>query len=186
MKGIIFTEVLDSIDQYFGEQVTDRVIGKCSLSSGGGYTSIGRYDPSELHTLVEVLSADVSIPQDELQRLFGLHLFGRFAELYPVFFTRYDNATDMLKAIGSEVHAEVSKLCTEARLPAVETIFCEGKRMTLRYRSERRLESFCHGLIEACFAYFRERAEVTMQMGHDEKGVFHDFEIVKKERFYDA
>lgn len=45
MKGIIFTEFLDMVDEQFGFEVTEHIIEKAKhqLSTGGSYSAVGTY-----------------------------------------------------------------------------------------------------------------------------------------------
>ena len=68
----------------------------------------------------------------------------------------------MLDAIENEVHVEVRKLYPIVELPTFETHREGQNKLTMIYHSERPLVFFCHGLIDACVAYFGEPASVTM------------------------
>ena len=41
MKGIIFTEFLDLVEEKFGLEMVDKIIEQSNLDSGGIYTSVG-------------------------------------------------------------------------------------------------------------------------------------------------
>lgn len=182
MKGIIFREFLDAADEAFGEQKTDRLLEACPVASGGVYTSIGSYDPDEMHTLVRGLSEQTAISAENLQRSFGRRLFSRFYDLYPALFGDLIDPLDFLAGIETQIHAEVCKLYPDAELPLLDALEQEPGRLVLRYRSPRRLEHFCLGLIEGCLSFFGEEGEVRMRPGEDDAGVFHDFEILARGR----
>jgi len=46
MKGIIFTEFLEMVEDRFSPEIADRIIEAADLPSGGAYTAIGTYDAS--------------------------------------------------------------------------------------------------------------------------------------------
>ena len=48
MKGIVFTEFLDLVEERFGLEMVDAIISQSKLESKGVYTSIGTYSFSEL------------------------------------------------------------------------------------------------------------------------------------------
>jgi|TARA_B110000908_G_scaffold27527_1_gene32300 hypothetical protein len=48
MKGIIFTEFLDLVEEKFGLGMVDKIIYQSNLASEGIYTSIGTYNFSEM------------------------------------------------------------------------------------------------------------------------------------------
>src|SRR6476661_6798326 len=64
MKGIIFTEFLDMVEQRFSPQVVEQMVTAAQLPSGGAYTSVGKYDHGEIWSLVCELSkvCDTSVP----------------------------------------------------------------------------------------------------------------------------
>src|ERR1700759_776855 len=110
MKGIVFTEFLEMVESEFGLKVTDDMITKSNVPSAGVYTSVGTYDHKELVAMVVQLSADTNIPVPALVRTFGRYLFGRFAKLFPQFFTGIESAFEFLQNVESYIHPEVRKL----------------------------------------------------------------------------
>ena len=68
MKGIVFTEFLDLVEEKFGLEMVDDIINSSDLLSGGAYTSIGTYDFAEMHQLITHLSANTDIPINDLWR----------------------------------------------------------------------------------------------------------------------
>lgn len=177
MKGLIFTEFLDTVDDAFGESTTDRLVSKCPLSNGGAFTAVGSYDPQDLHTLVEALSTETSLTPMRLQQIYGRRLFGRFNDLYPEMIAARETAFDLLGSIEDEIHVDVLKLYPDAELPSLLPLRHEADHMILRYRSPRRLEWFCQGLIEGCLDHYATPASVIMIEGQDEEGIYHDFDI---------
>ena len=52
MKGIVFTEFLDMVEERFGYEVVDQIISESKLSTDGIYTSVGTYPHSEIVKLL--------------------------------------------------------------------------------------------------------------------------------------
>lgn len=75
MKGIIFTEFLDLVEEKFGLAMVDKIIQQSKLASKGIYTSIGTYSFSEMLQLLQHLSANTKISIDDLLLVYGEHLF---------------------------------------------------------------------------------------------------------------
>ena len=86
MKGLVFTEFLDLVDERFSSETSERVIGMSDLPSGGAYTSVDTYDAKEMFTLVSNLSALTGMSISDLLKEFGRHLLKRFVSSFPVFF----------------------------------------------------------------------------------------------------
>lgn len=166
MKGIVFTELLDLVGKMKSEDFVDELIESCELPSGGAYTSVGTYPHQEAVTLVMRLSEMTGTPPGDLLRVFGQHLFGRFAVLYPVFFQYVDNALDFLDQIESVIHVEVRKLYPDAELPSFETSRPADGSLDMVYRSERHMGDLAEGLIAGCIAHYGiphtvERSDVS-------------------------
>ena len=71
MKGIVFTEFLEMVEDKFSPEVADAVIEQSALASGGAYTTLGTYDHQEMLQLVNNLAAETGVSQQELIRTFG-------------------------------------------------------------------------------------------------------------------
>jgi len=61
MKGIVFTEFMDMVDDKFGMDVTETIVQASDLPSGGAYTAVGTYDHAEIVSLVVNLSKSTNI-----------------------------------------------------------------------------------------------------------------------------
>lgn len=153
MKGVVFTELMDMIDQVFGEKIMDDVLDDCHLASGGAYTAAGFYDYRELLEVVGVLSHKTGIPVEDLIYKYGYYLFGRFSEMMPQFFQIPKDAFDFLELLDRHIHVEVRKLYPDAELPHF-TAVRSGDRMILTYQSKRPLADFASGLIGGCVKHF--------------------------------
>ncbi|WP_040727510.1 heme NO-binding domain-containing protein [Thiomicrorhabdus sp. Kp2] len=162
MKGIVFAEFIELVEDKFGFEMADEIIEKSNLPSGGAYTSVGTYDHQELLELVTHLSAETGISVEDLVKIFGEHLLVRFSEGYPMFFETVDNCFDFLHTIENKVHVEVKKLYPEAELPTFDSQIESEKRMTLIYSSKRPFSALAYGLIKGSSTYFDEEIEIQM------------------------
>ena len=156
MKGIVFTEFFDMVEQKFGYEVVDAIIEQSQLPSNGVYTSIGTYPHSEMVSLLFNLSEGVNIPIDDLLRAFGGHLFDVFLSSYPHFFSATKNSFELLRSIDNHIHVEVKKLYPDATLPSFETFEHEDGTMVMIYQSERKMGQLAYGLIEATLHHFKD------------------------------
>ena len=82
MKGVVFTEFLEMVEEKFGDEMVDDIINDSDLSTNGAYTAIGTYPHNEIITLVVNLSKYSKIPVPDLVHVFGKHLFSRFVVQY--------------------------------------------------------------------------------------------------------
>jgi hypothetical protein len=163
MKGIVFTEFLEMVEDHFGDAAVERIIEEATLPSGAAYTSVGTYDHRELVQLVKRLSVATGIGVSELVCVFGRHLFSRFVDSYPHFFEGVDSAFDFLESIEKHIHVEVRKLYPDAELP---TFACHTRgpgHLEILYRSTRPFGDLAEGLIMGCIEYFGEPIEVRRE-----------------------
>lgn len=161
MKGIVFTEFLDMVEDKFGLNIADAILEENALESGGAYTSVGTYDHGEMISLVTSLSEKTGITVPDLVKTYGEFLFTRFSEKYPAFFEKPRNSYEFLASIEPTIHTEVRKLHTDAELPTFQHEFPEPDRMVLTYRSARPFGDLAEGLIAGCIAHFGEEIEVS-------------------------
>jgi hypothetical protein len=77
MKGIVFTEFLDLVEDKFGIEMVDKIIYQSKLESEGVYTSIGTYRFSEMLQLLQNLNENTGIAIDDLLLVYGEHFFLR-------------------------------------------------------------------------------------------------------------
>ena len=160
MKGIVFTEFFEMVEQTFGYEMVDTIISKSKLQSGGAYTSIGTYDHEEIVALLMNLSLETKIDAEVLLKDFGVYIFDTFRNSYPQFFEKVDNAFDFLQSIDNHIHIEVKKLYPDATLPRFETRIEDGV-MTMLYKSERSMSALAHGLIERTIDHYGEELMVA-------------------------
>lgn len=172
MKGIVFKEFIDMVEQSFGEEMIDSIIESCDLPSNGVYTSVGTYPHTELVSLVVALSKETEIPVQDLVQAFGKFLFGRFIELFPIFFN-HKTSFEFLSSIHDVVHVEVLKLYPDAELPDfIGTLSDDGKTLHFEYHSHRHFADLAIGLMQGTFEHWNETVEIeTIDKSTEEKQV---------------
>lgn len=163
MKGVVFTELLELVEQQFSIAVVDEIIQRADLPSGGAYTAVGTYPVAEIRKLVDALSQVTGVPVGELVRTLGRHLFGRFAAGHPRFVAEAKSTFALLTSVEGHIHVEVKKLYPDAELP---TFICEqpsDDRLVMTYRSERGLADLAHGLMLGCADHYGEPIDITRE-----------------------
>ncbi len=180
MKGIVFTEFMEMVEQAFSADMLDDVIDDAQLPNGGAYTAVGTYDHSELVRMVVALSGRTKVPVPQLVHAFGNYMFGRFHQLFPAFFQGVPDVVTFLNGIEDIIHAEVRKLYPDAQLPRFE---CQRtpQGLDMVYLSPRHFEDLAHGLIDGAIAHWgggytvqREplpEGKVLFRLVHEESNV---------------
>jgi hypothetical protein len=166
MKGILFTEFLRFVDHTLGEDVVDRL----EAEGHRGYISLDTYDPDRMQALVGRTAALVDTPPATLLCRFGTQLFGRFASLYPVFFSDVDSTIGFIAGIEMFVHNELHKLYGDVEFPALVCHQTAPGRLEMTYRSRRHLADLAEGLVRGCIAHFGDPIEVRREDLPPEQG----------------
>jgi hypothetical protein len=163
MKGIVFTEFIEFVEDRFGFEISEDMIMGANLKSDGIYTGIGTYPHSELVNMVIQLSKHTKIPISDLMTAYGQHLFTRFVLFYPQFFTKGIDIFNFIAKIDSYIHVEVQKLYPDAELPSVQVIDQSKDSIEIIYSSKRKFGDFAHGLLIGASDYFKENIEITKE-----------------------
>jgi hypothetical protein len=180
MKGMVFTEFLEMVEDRFSPEMADRIIEGAELPSGGVYTAVGTYDHNEMIQLVSCLSKETGIPSAELVRAFGMHLFGRFHAIFPKYFEGITSSFVFLQHVDHYIHVEVRKLYPDAELPSFECDTSQPGCLRLTYRSSRPFAALAEGLIRGCVAHFGEAVDLTMEDLSDGTGTAARFLLTKR------
>ena len=168
MKGIVFTELLEMVEDAYGDEVLDRVITMSELPNNGSYSAVGTYDHAELVRLVLSLSKEVNEEVPVLLKAYGHRIFRVFEHNYAQFFEGVDDAFSFLESIEDHIHVEVRKLYPEAELPTFDSQRIDDHELRLTYVSSRKMGDFAHGLIEECMTHFGDKATVKIMSVEDE------------------
>lgn len=179
MKGIVFTNFLEMVENHFGYELVNQLIENSDLPSKGVYTSVGTYEHSEMVKLITGLHERTGIPTSNLLREFGQYLFPVLAKNYNHFIQGANNAFELIEGIDNYIHVEVHKLYPDAELPHFDVEKINDTHFVLIYHSDRRMGDFAHGLLLACLDYYQQKADIHILQLNDE-GSKVRFEIIAK------
>lgn len=167
MKGVVFTELLEMVEDTFGMDMVDDIIDESELESGGSYTSVGTYPFNELLSLVTSLSNRTGLPVSDLVHKFGLHLSNTFVNKFSNFFQDANSTFELLKNVDNHIHVEVRKLYPDAELPKFSYEQSSENNLTLFYQSVRNLPDLAHGLIEGTAKHYGENISIERRSESD-------------------
>ncbi|WP_142784564.1 heme NO-binding domain-containing protein [Changchengzhania lutea] len=163
MKGIVFTEFLDLVEEKFGLEVLDKIITQSNLESGGIYTSVGTYNFSEMLQLLQHLSAHSGISIDDLLLVYAEHFFGVIETSYPGLLATYKDPIEMISSIENHIHIEVRKIYPDAELPTFEVVEKTDNSLVMIYKSSRAMHHFGLGLMNKTFEHFNSTASIVLE-----------------------
>lgn len=163
MKGIIFTEFLDLVEEKFGLETVEEIIEQSELSTNGSYTAVGTYPFSEMLGLLKALSLKSQLSIDDLLYTYAEHFFSVLVQSYPQLIESYQDPIKMLSSIENHIHIEVRKIYPDAELPTFETLEKTENTLIMIYQSSRAMYSFGLGLMHQTFAHFNSKAEILVE-----------------------
>ena len=163
MKGIVFTEFLDLVEEKFGLEMVDVIISQSKLESKGVYTSIGTYSFSELLQLLQNLKSHTGISIDNLLLIYGEHFFSVIETNYKDLLSSYNDPIEMLASIENHIHVEVRKIYNDAELPTFIIKEKTKKTLILIYKSSRSMHHFGLGLMNKTFEHFNSKATIILE-----------------------
>ncbi|ALU75061.1 heme NO-binding domain-containing protein [Tenacibaculum finnmarkense] len=163
MKGIVFTEFLDLVEEKFGLEVVDKIISQSTLDSQGIYTAIGTYSFSEMLQLLQHLSKYSGISIDDLLLLYAEHFFSVIENSYPGLLATYKEPIEMLASIENHIHVEVQKIYPDAELPTFIVKERTENSLVMIYKSSRAMHHFGLGLMNKTFEHFNTSATIVLE-----------------------
>ena len=179
MKGIVFTEFLDLVEDKFGLEMVDTIIENSNLESNGVYTSVGTYSFSEMLQLLTNLSTNTGISTDDLLLVYAEHFFSVLAKSYPDLIETYTDPIEMLASIEGHIHVEVRKIYPDAELPSFEVLEKTKNSIVMIYKSSRAMHHFGLGLMNKTFEHFNSSATIELEK-IKEDGTIVKFVVNKK------
>jgi hypothetical protein len=159
MKGIVFTEFLELVENQFGLEIVQRIIDECELDTEGIYTSVGTYSHKEMFKMVGKLAEIQDIPVGKLLTTFGEYFFITLSNDYPQFMKK-SSLFVFLEDIEKYIHPEVLTLYPEAELPRFKSEIKSKNVMILKYISSRKLSDLAIGMINGASKYFNEEVDI--------------------------
>ncbi|WP_369996673.1 heme NO-binding domain-containing protein [Winogradskyella sp.] len=163
MKGIIFTEFLELVEEKFGLAMVDKIIDQSNLDSDGIYTAVGTYEFSEMLQLISHLSQNTDISIDDLLMVYAEHLFKALIKSHPNLVSHYKDPMDLLASIENHIHVEVKKIYPDAQLPSFELEERTDDKMVMVYKSDKALYMLGKGLMLETFKLFNVAANIEFE-----------------------
>lgn len=163
MKGIVFTEFLELVEDKFGIEMVDTIISQSQLESEGAYTAIGTYSFSEMLQLIQNLSNNTSISVDNLLQIYGEHFFRVIENSYKGLLDTYKDPIEMLSSVENHIHVEVRKIYPDAELPSFVITSKTEDSLVMTYKSSRAMHHFGLGLMNKTFEHFNSTATIQLE-----------------------
>jgi hypothetical protein len=163
MKGMVFTELIEYVEENLGFEISDKMIDNADLPNNGVFTQAGNYPHEYLVSMVVALSQATGVEADKLVYIFGEYMFERILKIQPSFVNEYSSSIDFIAVVDEMVHVEVKKLYPDADLPRFIVESKDENSIVIIYQSEKRLEAFAKGLMQGCAKHFNQTLEITSE-----------------------
>ncbi len=157
MLGVVFTTLIEMLEENVSPEFADEVITEAKLDNDGAYTSVGYYPFSEMQKILGVLVAKTGKPPEELLHGFGYYLFGRLAQSHGQVMSGSKNLLDALSVLDNDIHVQVRKLYPDADLPTFTVVSRTENTMVLEYYSVRELAPLAEGLMDGAAEFFGQK-----------------------------
>lgn len=180
MKGVVFTELFDFVEDSFDAEFLQDSIEESNVPSKGVYSATGTYPACEIGALVTTFSNKSGLAIPDLLKAYGRHLFSRFNDIYPEFFEGVEDAFSFLVHVEDVIHGEVRKLYADAELPRFEFPIRTDDHLQIIYRSSRHFGDLCEGLIQGCLDHYGEKARIDRSVISEDPGSIIQFDIVRE------
>ena len=178
MKGIVFTEFLEHVEESLGPVVAEQSVESRDLESGGAYTSVGTYPCEEMGQLIGALAKHSNKDPVSILNEFGGRLARTFHSAYPQYFD-VPSYFDFVESVDSHIHVEVLKLYPDAELPRFENVSRDETKLVVDYISSRGLEDLAYGLLHGCASTFGEKVTISTDIKDDDAERKVRFTLVK-------
>lgn len=159
MLGIVFTSLIDMLEENVSPEFADDVIIEAGLENDGAYTAVGYYPFEQMQRLVGVLVERTGKSANELLYDFGFYLFGKLGAVHGDVLANTDGMLNMLEHLDGDIHVQVKKLYPDADLPRFKVLSRTDNTMRLQYYSERELYPLAEGLMDAAAAHYNCKLE---------------------------
>jgi hypothetical protein len=167
MKGLVFTELIEYVENNFGFDMVDKIIEDAKLANNGSFTQAGNYQFEELVRLLMALSKETNIEIPQLLEIFGEHMFSRLISLNPQLKDNFKSSLDLISRVDDIIHPEVQKLYPGADLPKFNLIERSENKVVIDYISSKHLEPFAIGLMKGSAKNFNEKLTITQEKIND-------------------
>ncbi len=161
MKGMVFTELVEFVEEKFGFEVADSMLEASLLPSKGAYTQAANYSFEELLAIVMKLSEITGIEINTLIETYARHLFGRIVGLYPPMTQNFTSSLPFIAQVDTFIHPQVKKLYPDADLPSFQMISMDEKVLVIDYISTKPLIPMARGLMLGAADFFQQEISIS-------------------------
>lgn len=159
MKGVVFNILEEMVETNYGMEVWNDILDEAEQNEGI-FIAGQSYADETLFKFVEIICKKLELPSGTVVQAFGEFMFSGLVNRHKVLMDDMKDLDSFLKSIDSIIHVEVGKLYVDPNLPTIECFDHDSGKMTMRYRSPRKLCPLAEGLIRGAAVHFGEEINV--------------------------
>ena len=159
MLGIVFTSLVDMLEENISPEFADEVLVEANLENDGAFTAVGYYPFSELQKIMVVLVNKTGRPLNDLLYDYGKYLFTVLSAGHAEMMANRQSVLEILDCLDDDIHVQVRKLYPDADLPSFKVLERTSGTIKMEYHSMHDLYALAEGLIDGAAAYFSQRVE---------------------------
>lgn len=164
MKGVIFTELIEMMEDLMGLDFTNKVIEDARLENDGAYTAVGTYSQQDMFKLMQSLSKYAGNSQEKLLKSYGEYLFYRLSTTYAKELAESPHAFSFLQKLKAIIRMEVLKFAPKARVPLISTRLKDKNTLEVLYSANQNMSDLIEGIILGCIGYYQEAISIEREL----------------------
>jgi predicted hydrocarbon binding protein len=161
MRGLIFTTLLDMLEDNYGIQTVNEVLESCDFSHQGAFTAGGDYPDTEIESLLKAIETKTGIGREDALHSFGLYMFENLKLKFGAIIDPFESAKELLANVDNVIHHEVMKLYPNKSLVVFEYEDTSAETLIMVYKSKRKMCSLATGLIHAVGNHFETKININ-------------------------
>lgn len=164
MKGVIFTELIEMMEDLMGLDFTNKVIEDAQLENDGAYTAVGTYSHQDMFKLMQSLSKHAGNSQEKLLKSYGEYLFYRLSTTFARELAESPHAFSFLQKLKPIIRMEVLKFSPKAKVPLISTRLEDKNILEVSYSSNQNMSDLIEGIMRGCIGYYQETISIERQL----------------------
>ena len=107
MLGIVFTSLVEMLEDNISPEFADEVLVEANLENDGAFTAVGYYPFSELQKIMVVLVNKTGRPLNDLLYDYGKYLFTVLSAGHAEMMANRQSVLEILDCLDDDIHVQV-------------------------------------------------------------------------------
>lgn len=163
MKGYIFTEFLEMVEEQFGLIMMDKIIMATQLESEGVYTSVGSYNQKELFQLINNLSNELNEETKTIMKITGERLYNTYINSFNKRLLSLEFQFSFIERLENYLRDETRKIFNNKEIFNTELVPSENALIITFECNESEVVSLIEGIINGCISASGESVHVKSE-----------------------